>query len=557
MSVNCSDKFTGINAHFDRGAQTEQMETSRESNLVSRSVSQKGGKVKRTSVEVEQQKHYLQKMLQKPQHLQLRADERESMMEISRQSKMELSLNCTKNSKPGVTQPERPKHRASLLMAERYLPRQLRTQKDNQESTLVRPYPTQRDGLSRLDGSWDKMPVLLNKQSVEKKAEKSCKGSLDLVKNSPSFSNLLKPVVHRASLQAVLKVGEEILSKSTDQQNKPDQPKACHPAHRKSPSGVSVIEKIAEKIAFENKLLIKPKYRGSLLLPSKQEECLIAIDGAGDQSVVGSQTLRKKATGDAQSSLVAMKRHSTLRNPFLVGKTPIGVEGAVKSLNIPGDSKIETTVNNASACATIQTTGADMMQTSLSGLASKRCKNIVGVLQNIDKRIQEQQNAKSQRQIRHRRVLSDVYETAGKLLNFSTDEVRVLQNVGTGRSGSLVRLKIPVKNTAQLILQNTENTEIGSNQHYIQQQREVRLTHNSKIQEKRDIASPQGTKFSSETTKCTQLHSASTSDLCSWLLSDPFTNLITIAPKSTESDKQTTGTVSNLNRISEQVHLKH
>ena len=505
--------------------------------------------MKRTSAEVEQQKRYLQKMLHKPHHQQPRLEEKESLMEISKLSKMEQSLNCTKLSTSGLTQPQKPKARASLLLAERYLPRQLRIQKDNLDGNITRPCPTKRDGFSRLDGSWDKMPVLLNKQSVEKKPDKCSKGSLDLVKNSPSFSSLLKPVVHRPSLQAVLKVGEEILSKSLEQQNKHDQPKVHHPAHRKSPSGASVIEKIAEKITFENKLLIKPKYRGSLLLPTKQDECLIAIDGAEDRSVGGCQTLRKKVAADAQSSLVAMKRHSTLRNPFVVGRTPTGGEAVVKSLNIPGDSKLESIVNNVSACTMMQTRENEK-HPSLCGLASKRCKNIVGVLQNIDRRIQEEKNAKSQRQIRHRRVLSDVYETAGKLLNFSTDGEQVLQNLGTGRSGSLVRLKNPVKQTAQLILQHPDNTEIGSNQVPSQLQNSFKDSGILKTHEKWDLTSPNGTKVASETTKCTQIHSASTSDLCSWLLSDPFTNLITTAPKSTESDKQTAISGPNTNRNS-------
>ena len=496
-----------------------------------RSVSQKLHKSSNATPDPVDRKRYLKQLLAKPSVVGLRHNE--SVDHI-----VKMSTTGTNRTPKQITprlgqRQQEAGSRGSLVLADRLLPGKLRTRRPEMEiigrNLTGREIPTKTAPTNTsLDGSLDKMPSLVQKQSVEGRREKQAKLQMEAVKHSPSVSVLLKPVMHRPSLQAVLKVGEEILNNSIDH-SKDRLSKPTTVIHRKSGSGTAVIEKIAEKISLQNKLVTKPLYRGSLIAakPTLVTESTGLIDISGVSHLDHIQQITPSGLGLQPVA----KRHSTLKQPFATLVNRVGGAGPVRSLQLSGE--IAAPVCPATAPAQVAAVTPRPGHPSQSTAAAPTQRSIQDVLQGLCLKKQTLQGPPRTRG--HKRAASDIHESAGRLLQFGMCSEEKLEDLGTGRGGSLVRLKAGAKNAARLMLPSHSRPA------------EDRITekrvaeHSQKPQNTSDVVQTEipaqagswkANHHRSGTTLATERTSGS--ELCSWLLSDPLTSMITAWPRSAD-----------------------
>lgn len=497
-----------------------------------RSVSQKLSKSSKPAPDPVGHKRYLKQLLAKPSVVDLRHNQ--SVDHIVKMSTTETNRTPTQTTpRLGHPIPET-KSRASQVLAERLLPGKMRTRRP--EMQIVGRTLTGQDipakatpANTSLDGSVDKMPSLVQKQSLEGRRENQVKLHMESVKHSPSVSVLLKPVMHRPSLQAVLKVGEEILNNSIDH-SKDRLSKPTPVIHRKSASGAAIIEKIAEKISLQNKLVTKPLYRGSLIAaqPTLVTENTGLIDISGISHLDRTQQV---ATSGLGLQPVA-KRHSTLKRPFAALVSRVG-GGPVRSLQLSGGTAAPACPATAPAQVAAVTPGPGNASQNIPNVPVLAQKTIQDVLHNLclKKHIQQGPAKKPG----HKRAASDMHESAGRLLQFGMCSEEKLEELGTGRGGSLVRLKTGAKHTARLMLPDqsrpAEDRLTGT--------RIVELPEQPKNTSDAVQTEPQSKTGSwkanhhrSGTTLATER--TTESELCSWLLSDPLTSMITAWPRSAD-----------------------
>lgn len=502
----------------------------------SRSVSQKLTKLQKPDEDPNARKRYLKQLLGKPG--MSGSNLNDSLDQKAKKSKPELHVIKRDISPTPASQLAT--GRGSLALADHFMPAKLRLRK--QEMEIVGRNLTSRDLTSRitpntssLDGSIDKIPPLQKKQTP--KLEKLAKIPAETLKNSPSLSALLKPVTHRPSLQAVLRVGEEILNKSVDQ-SKDLPPKPSVLVHRKTGSGASVIEKIAEKICLQNKLITKPQYRGSLMVHkpalTATETGLIDISGVSQQDAP--LLLARPESGLQQIA----KRHSTLKQPFSgIAQRAAAHAAPVRSLQMSGDKLVNACPATAPAQVIKQVPAPNKSNQRVQNTPGH--KNIQEVLASLGQKKPELSKNTPTRTQRHKRAASDIHESTSKLLHFAVCAEEKLEDLGTGRGGSLVRLKANAKNSARLILPG-HTSLIPSGQELMKSEIPDKLQAGPENPQKPDTKAQLhncNMKSSQKISAVTTLATDRTADteLCSWLLSDPLTSIISAWPRSAETGK--------------------